>query len=552
MSSSLDASIDPKQYARMFWRRKGVIVLCATTVICTAIIALEFVPKEYEAEASLMIEERQKLSSQIEDVMGGMGPGTGGGYRVDEKRMDKLVGRVRSRPFLEKVVRLLRMHEDPQVLAQADLAIKQLPDVTREEMATRIIVSQLRPKIRFEMTGSGIYKIIVADHVPENAQLLARWISEVFVDVSAQGTLDELKRSHDFGAEQLKIYEEKVRTSELALQRYQASQIEADLSRNFVREGNVSVAEALYQRVLDEAEMARMRVLPLARDVTDAGLDARKNAVLNDADVQRHAEGLASTLKEALTDRLVGEARSAGEWPPTGSYADLRRGLLQLIERNSAADPEGSDERVVRAVFATLDHRAHSEAATELGQAIALFKTRAQSKPRGEMELSRLEAELANNRTLLRSFEAQLVASEVTQAMEMTDLGLRIEILDPPQLPFAPARPNRQKIMMAAMLMGPLIGAGIAFATELLDTTLRTMRDFQRVFDMPVLGTTPLLSRMDLSGGGVRRYWVQVALSGVLLVTLVFFLTRDTLVAKIAQSASHPVQVIDPDEAVNR
>lgn len=551
MNEALDTPLDIRHYVRMLMRRKGIILLCSATVICSALIGLEFIPEEYESSATLMIEDRQSMARELETVMGGMRP-TARGSRADEERLDRLMGRIQSRPFLEKVVRLLRMHEDSAVLVRAEKELEKRSDLTVEELATRIVVGKLKSQISFENTGWGLYRIIVADHHPANAQLLANWISELFADVSVQNSIDELKRSHDFGEEQMRIYAEKLRQSELALESYRQSQIQEDLSANIVNEKNIAAAEGLYQRVLDETDLARMRALPFNRAVTEAGLEPQKASLLSDPELSRQAQGLSSTLEEALGSRLLSEGRGSGEWPPTGSYVEMRRGLLQLVDRKVAElslnPATGLDDAMVRFVFASFDHKAHADASNHLGQAISTFKTKAQSKPRGEMEVARLESDVTNNRQLLSSFRAQLVASEVSQAMEATDLGLTIEILDPPQIPFAPSHPNRPKILMAVLLMGPLLGVGIAFVSEMMDSTLRSLADFERVFQRPVLGTTPLIDKVSFKSGFFQKYWVTAMLTGVLLLTGFFFLTKDSLFEDLL-SVSEPIRVIDPGES---
>ena len=161
------------------------------------------------------------------------------------------------------------------------------------------------------------------------------------------------------------------------------------------------------------------------------------------------------------------------------------------------------------------------------------------------MELSRLEGEVETNRTLLSSFRAQLIASDINQAMEITNLGTRVEILDPPQVPLKPVRPDKMKIFLAALVMGPLLGIGIAFVSEIVDPTLRTLSDFQRVFQGPLLGTAPLVSTMAGQRGGLRRHWVATTVACVLVLTVLFFLTRTTLLPDIA-TVSPSIQIVDP------
>src|SRR5258706_16297020 len=124
------------------------------------------------------------------------------------------------------------------------------------------------------------------------------------------------------------------------------------------------------------------------------------------------------------------------------------------------------------------------------------------------MEVARLEEEVKKDRDLLQSFQAQTVASDVSQAVETTNLGLRLEIVDPGQVPLAPSRPNRVRVYMAAFLVGPLIGVGFAFLGELLDPTLRSLDDIKRIAPEPVYGVLPRLFAAGQKRRGWKRYWV--------------------------------------------
>jgi hypothetical protein len=140
-----------------------------------------------------------------------------------------------------------------------------------------------------------------------------------------------------------------------------------------------------------------------------------------------------------------------------------------------------------------------------------------------------------------------MVAADVTQVMETTKLGRQVEILDPAQMPLAPVRPNRLKILLAALLLGPVAGVALAMLAEMLDSTLRSVDDFARAVPEPILGTTPLLThRVARPVGRLRRHWIPATMTASVLVLAVLYLGRDRLVERFAGD-TRPALVLEPE-----
>ncbi len=544
---------DLRHHARLIWRRRGLVLLCWIAGMCATLVALAFIPKEYESEVTLMIEDNRLLSNELHEVTGGIMQNPEG-YGIDEERMGKLVGRIQSRPFLERVIRMLKINEDPRVIAKAEEERRKHPEATVDEMAIRILVKSLQSRITFARLGMGIYKVIVADYSAENARMLAKWISSIFVDISNQSSIDHLKAAHEFGSEQLKIYEQQLHQSEQALEQYKASAIQRSLTQTIVRSDNLAFAEALNQRVEDEVSAARVRLKTFSTNLNGLGVNEDATALAGDARLSDLSRNLATALKNALTDRLSGSVGEGKDWPPQGAYRGIQGDLLQEAETVAASHYANTNPEVIaavaRVIYSRIDLDAQTEAAEMLNSAVSDFRRQAEASPTGEIEMTRLESEVETNRKLLQSFQSQLVASDVSQAVEITKLGMQIEILDPASLPLAPSRPNRVKIIILSFILGPVIGLGVAFMTEAMDPTLRTLEDFSKVIPEPVLGTTPLLSRLAHRGGKFRRYWIPATMVGVVLLTATFLVVRTNVLRNMA-AVGQPVQMVNPEKALN-
>jgi len=550
MNPTIDTTVDLRHYWRMIWRRREIIILCAVASVCAAAIVLALTPEEYESRATIMIEDSRLLSNEIEKVIGGLAQAPNR-YGIEEERMARLVGRVRSRPFLERVVRTLQMEQDPVVRAEAAKLQAADPQLTIDEVAVRMLVSNLKSRINFERAGPGLYRIIVSAYSAENARTLARCISEQYVEISSESSLDRIRAAHEFGSEQAQIYERQLHEAEGALEAYQRTMIDRSLSRRLISTENLPRAEALHGRLLDEVQGARARLQAVADSARggSARISASGSARIRDLQAS-----FASTLKDDVRRRLSSTSASGTEsmWPPLGTYAAFRSLLqqeLRQIPPSPAGRPGAEDAGMaVRLAGAQIELEVLQEAAGMLGGSIGEFRRQAQSSPEQELELARLERNVENSRKLLESFRSQQVASDVSRAVEVTDVGLRIEILDPAALPMGPSRPNRPKVLAASLFLGPLLGACLAFVTENLDPTLRTLDDFARIMPEPVLGTTPLISRPPSQRPWIRRHWAPAAAAGVVLLTGALFAARSTLVQQLAGSA-RPVQMSAPGAA---
>jgi uncharacterized protein involved in exopolysaccharide biosynthesis len=547
-----DKAIDLRHYAKILWRRKGLLVLSTVSVFCTALIALAFMPKEYESRVRFLFDEEQALIRELEQVMGGSGRGSS--REIERSRLVGIAARIRSRPFLERVVRSLGMANDPEVQARAAERQADTPDLTVDEIAMRMVVDAIQSRVRFSSLGAGFYEIVVTDYDPRNAQVLAQWISSLFDRDTKTRAAEQIDNALRFAADQLAVYQEELRKSEEKLERYQESEIAADLSPSAVRSRNLGTAEILQRRIRRDADDAFALITPFESTLRDAGMRSLVESVLGTPQVQSITGRLETALMSSVDDYLAMEASSIPvalseiAWPR--QYLDVRQDLsTQLAEASRRLAPDAvprERDALASYVFYHTDWKVNSNVADWLERRIQDFAFLAKNQPGSEFELKRLEDEVARNKRMLQIFQEQEMASGMRKAMENASLGLQVEITDPPDLPLSPSRPNRMKILLAALLLGPLVGSGFAFLAEVMDSTLRTLDEIQRVAPEPILCTTPLLSKLRRQSRGWRRYWVPVTTSAVILLTVLFFVARMTVLQDVI-SVGQPVQIVTPN-----
>jgi len=154
------------------------------------------------------------------------------------------------------------------------------------------------------------------------------------------------------------------------------------------------------------------------------------------------------------------------------------------------------------------------------------YEKRLQQTPDVERKYLVLNRDYENSVRRYQELTAKQNVAEVGQELEKERKGERFSLIDPPQLPEKPLKPNRPAIIILGFLLS--IGSGLGFATvaESMDSSVRGVRGVMSVLEFPPLSVIPYLpTGEDLAkAGNTRKIIIAfVASSFVLLVLLVHF-----------------------------
>jgi capsular exopolysaccharide synthesis family protein len=118
-----------------------------------------------------------------------------------------------------------------------------------------------------------------------------------------------------------------------------------------------------------------------------------------------------------------------------------------------------------------------------------------------------LEREAQTNREL---YDA--VLKRMKNLAVITDAhASNVSIVDRAQPPMAPSSPKTGRDLIAALLLGIVLGAGAALVIERLDNTLKTAEEAERYLSLPNLATIPDYSSVQALGYGYRPYGTQIS-----------------------------------------
>ncbi|QFU74608.1 polysaccharide biosynthesis tyrosine autokinase [Halioglobus maricola] len=120
---------------------------------------------------------------------------------------------------------------------------------------------------------------------------------------------------------------------------------------------------------------------------------------------------------------------------------------------------------------------------------------------RVEFELTKLERVVETNRQLYDIFFSRIRNMSETGGFEKPHARLVDRAL-PPSAPF---KPNKRLSVMLALVLGGMLGCGIAILLDLLDNTVKSPDDVADKLRVPLLGTLP---KVDVAEGGyIEHIW---------------------------------------------
>lgn len=237
----------------------------------------------------------------------------------------------------------------------------------------------------------------------------------------------------------------------------------------------------------------------IALKVTDEFL----NQILNE-DTSRRTSSAAETSRvleqevrrlEDQHDALVARIEAAKQRPPDQGQAASEEASTQmkalaaleaeLVEKSSVYSDEYPVVKDLKRKIAALKRTIASAPAAAVTDDPA-------NKPDVATEvLLQQERDLEKN---LEDANQKLTIARLGESLERNQQAEHLQVIAYPDLPDKPIRPNKLKLFALVIAAAGAIGAGVAFATEMLDGTIRRPRDLAKVFDRHAIVAIPYLS----------------------------------------------------------
>jgi uncharacterized protein involved in exopolysaccharide biosynthesis len=122
---------------------------------------------------------------------------------------------------------------------------------------------------------------------------------------------------------------------------------------------------------------------------------------------------------------------------------------------------------------------------------ISQLTRRVERAPMVEQDLVALNRDYIFENERYKDLSAKHQSSLVAEDLARKQGGERFSVLYPATLPTAPESPNIIRLLLMAVGLGFVLGAGLVVVREFLDRSIHDARALQTEFEIPVLGEIP-------------------------------------------------------------
>lgn len=163
----------------------------------------------------------------------------------------------------------------------------------------------------------------------------------------------------------------------------------------------------------------------------------------------------------------------------------------------------------------------------ELKGKLADYEKRTAQTPDVEREYLMLRRDYENSVKRYQETKAKQMEAEIGQQLEKESKGERFSLIDPPQFPEEPVRPNRPAIIVLGFLLSMASGLGYAAVAESMDSSVRSAHGMANLIGAPPLSVIPYMNNSeDVARAEKTRKLAIAGFAGgfILVVALIHFL----------------------------
>jgi len=333
-------------------------------------------------------------------------------------------------------------------------------------------VKDLREAVSAAEVGKGtnIIRISYLNHDPAQAREVVNTLAQVYLERAISLKTEEASRSVEFIGEQLEKVRSSLEGAEDNLESYKSEhgliQLDSEAQALIAR-----LSELEQQRTANRLQLRQAEFAAESLRRALARLESYAPAVLLHEPV---VAALAQALAELEVEKQGLLVEFAAEHPAVRAVQNrISRTQQKLLEN-------------YRTILAGLGETDHS-----LSASIERHEAGLKKLPAAELELARRTRLATVNAEIYTFLLQKQQEARIAKASTISN----VNVIDPAITAEVPVKPRKKKNLLLGLIVGGMLGVGLAFFREYFDDTIKDAETAKRLLGLPVLAVIPYFGR---------------------------------------------------------
>jgi polysaccharide biosynthesis transport protein len=458
-------------------RRRGAMVIGIALVFAIAamIYAMQLTPF-YTAKATLLLVPARDPAAGQQAILTG--------EWLDPAEIEGQVELIKTADMAERVVSRLKLTKLESWFAAS-------PNVVREAIGSIFGSSKPpQPSLEDDVSGQAIRRlqnslsarrrmqsyVIEINYTDRNpglaAQIVNGYADEYLVD-QLETKFDSTRRANEWLNERLNDLRAKVEQSERAVDLFKKENNIVNTTAGTLTDQQV--AKLNEQLILARAETAQAAV----------ALEQLRSVVERGGEASSFADELQSQQIAALNSKASEVRRELAEL--SSKYGSRHPSVQTARAQLSDIQHQISNQTKLIVASAENRHRVAQSREASIEASLQEMTGTVSKLSESEIRLRELEREATANRTLYESFLSRFKETSQVATRQVAES----RILERATAPQTPSGPNKKRIAVMGLFIGLMIGGGLAFVVEALDSGYRTADQVEKFLGVPLLASVP-------------------------------------------------------------
>ncbi|MBW4668516.1 MAG: polysaccharide biosynthesis tyrosine autokinase [Cyanomargarita calcarea GSE-NOS-MK-12-04C] len=448
-----------------------------------SVFALSLKPT-YKADGSVLIKVNRSSLTGLEENIGRIDPALQTNNPTDTQA--KIVASV---PVIEETINSLHL---------------------KDKQGKAIKIRDLTKKLKVESTkGTDVVEISYSDSDPKQAAKVVNKIIEIYIRNNINANRAEAVSVRKFIGKQLPSSEAAVKQAESFLRKFKEE------NKVIVLAEEATAAVKTISQLEDQIAQAQAQLVDAtgreAKLLKEVNVDSQQAVAFTQLSQTPGVQKVLAQLQEAQSLLAVEQTRLQPGHPSIISLNEKVTALNSLLQVR-VQEVAGSNEQVrvgnlqigeLRQSLIADIVRVQAERiglerqVTELSNMRTAYKERANILPRLEQNQRELERQMKAAQT---TYETLLTRLQEIKVAENQNIG-NASVISKALVPDQPVGLGKKVVLAGGGVVGILLGITAAFAIDLIDRSLKTVREAREIFQYTLLGVIPLLSRDSKNSG---------------------------------------------------